>query len=153
MQIQEIRFADRFEFIVDVPDELSDCLVPKQILQPIIENAIIHGLEDRENGRVMVQAKLLEEDEEKVLQILIRDDGVGMSPEQVEKLNHCEKNGVPVKEQKSGSESRHSIGYYNVNEIIRLNYGESYGLHAESESGIGSTIYMTLPVRNGVQNV
>ena len=153
VQIQEIRFADRFEFIVDVPDELSDCLVPKQILQPIIENAIIHGLEDRENGRVMVQAKLLDEDEEKVLQILIRDDGVGMSPEQVEKLNHCEKNGAPVKEQKSGSESRHSIGYYNVNEIIRLNYGESYGLHAESESGVGSTIYMTLPVRKGVRNV
>ena len=147
VQIQEIRFADKFEFIVDLPDELAALLVPKQILQPIIENAIIHGLEGRENGRVMVQAR---QTGEEILKIQIRDDGVGMSREQVWKLNHCEED---TSEQHRMGEERHSIGYYNVNEIIRLNYGDGYGLYAESEEGAGTCIYMTLPVRKGEKDV
>ena len=147
VQIQEIRFADKFEFIVDLPDELAALLVPKQILQPIIENAIIHGLEGRENGRVMVQAR---QTGEEILQIQIRDDGVGMSREQVWKLNHCEED---TSEQHRMGEERHSIGYYNVNEIIRLNYGDGYGLYTESEEGAGTCIYMTLPVRKGEKDV
>lgn len=147
VQIQEIRFADKFEFIVDLPDELAALLVPKQILQPIIENAIIHGLEGRENGRVMVQAR---QTGEEILQIRIRDDGVGMSREQVWKLNHCEED---TSEQHRMGEERHSIGYYNVNEIIRLNYGDGYGLYTESEEGAGTCIYMTLPVRKGEKDV
>lgn len=147
VQIQEIRFADKFEFIVDLPDELASLLVPKQILQPIIENAILHGLEGRENGRVMVQAR---QTGEEILQIQIRDDGVGMSREQVWKLNHCEED---TSEQHSMGKERHSIGYYNVNEIIRLNYGDGYGLYTESEEGAGTCIYMTLPVRKGEKDV
>lgn len=50
-------------------------------------------------------------------------------------------------------EERHSIGYYNVNEIIRLNYGDGYGLYTESEEGAGTCIYMTLPVRKGEKDV
>lgn len=147
VQIQEIRFADKFEFIVDLPDELAALLVPKQILQPIIENAIIHGLEGRENGRVMVQAR---QTGEEILKIRIHDDGVGMSREQVWKLNHCEED---TSEQHRMGEERHSIGYYNVNEIIRLNYGDGYGLYTESEEGAGTCIYMTLPVRKGEKDV
>lgn len=147
VQIQEIRFADKFEFIVDLPDELAALLVPKQILQPIIENAIIHGLGGRENGRVMVRAR---QTGEEILQIRIRDDGVGMSREQVWKLNHFEED---TSEQHRMGEERHSIGYYNVNEIIRLNYGDGYGLYTESEEGAGTCIYMTLPVRKGEKDV
>lgn len=132
---------------MDLPDELAALLVPKQILQPIIENAIIHGLEGRENGRVMVQAR---QTGEEILQIRIHDDGVGMSREQVWKLNHCEED---TSEQHRMGEERHSIGYYNVNEIIRLNYGDGYGLYTESEEGAGTCIYMTLPVRKGEKDV
>lgn len=140
VQIQEIRFADRFEFIVDLPEELRECLVPKQILQPLIENSIIHGLEGRENGRVMIQASQIEGQEETLLQILVRDDGVGMTPEQVERLNHCE-------ETQADREDKHSIGFFNVNEIIRLNYGPAYGLHAVSRQREGTSVYVILPVR------
>ena len=125
---------------MDLPDELKECLVPKQILQPLIENSIIHGLEGRENGRVMIQASQIEGQEETLLQILVRDDGVGMTQEEVERLNHCEETQV-------NREDKHSIGFFNVNEIIRLNYGPAYGLHAVSRQGEGTSVYVILPVR------
>lgn len=140
VQIQKIRFADKFEYIVDVPEELNDCLVPKLILQPIIENSIIHGFAEKTHGIVMVQAMCIQGTEEEQLQIVVSDDGAGMSEQQLAKLNS--------KEQAKTAE-KHSIGFYNVNEIIRLNYGEAYGLKAESCEGKGARIFITMPVRRG----
>lgn len=140
VQIQKIRFEDKFEYIVDVPEELYDCEVPKLILQPIIENSIIHGFAEKNYGIVMVQAMYKKDTEEKEFEILISDDGAGMSQQQLAKLNS--------KEQIETSE-KHSIGFYNVNEIIRLNYGETYGLRAESDEGNGTKIFMTMPVTRG----
>ena len=147
LKILKTRLGKRLDVINELPASIMDYQVPRLILQPIIENAIIHGLEGRENGRVMVQAR---QTGEEILQIQIRDDGVGMSREQVWKLNHCEED---TSEQHRMGEERHSIGYYNVNEIIRLNYGDGYGLYTESEEGAGTCIYMTLPVRKGEKDV
>lgn len=147
VQIQKIRFADKFEYIVDVPEELLDCYVPKLILQPIIENSIRHGFAERENGTVMVSASKVQVNEEPGLQIIVRDDGAGMSPEQVEKLNACD----PEESGRQGE--KNSIGYFNVNAIIRLNYGESYGLRVESVWGEGTKVYITMPIREGENDV
>lgn len=140
VQIQKIRFEDKFEYIVDVPEELNDCLVPKLILQPIIENSIIHGFAERNHGIVMVQAMCIKDAEEEQIQIVISDDGAGMSEQQLAKLNSSER--VKTLE-------KHNIGFYNVNEIIRLNYGERYGLRAESGEENGTKVFMTMPVTRG----
>ncbi len=138
-EIQKIRFEDKFEMIVDVPEELENCLVPKLILQPIVENAIIHGLIERENGFVLIQAE--EQGEKKLLEILIQDNGMGMTEEEVTKLNEFKT--LPHTE-----ESGHtSIGFYNVNAIIQLHYGKEFGLRAESEEGVGTKIYIRLPIQ------
>lgn len=138
-EIQKIRFADKFELLVDIPAELEDCMLPKLTLQPIVENAVIHGLAEKEAGMVLVQAQALETG---VLQILVQDDGVGMTKEEVERLSET---GGQAEERVSGHES---IGYNNVDAIIRLHYGEQYGLRAESERGVGTKVYLTLPLQH-----
>ena len=136
-EIQKIRFADKFELIVDIPEELEECMLPKLTLQPIVENAIIHGLAECETGTVLVQATEVNGD---TLQILVQDDGTGMTKEEVRRLNET---GQTSEEKPSGHES---IGYNNVDAIIRLHYGEPYGLHVESEKGVGTKVYLTIPL-------
>lgn len=136
-EIQKIRFADKFELIVDIPEELEECMLPKLTLQPIVENAIIHGLAECETGTVLVQATEVNGD---TLQILVQDDGIGMTKEEVRRLNET---GQTSEEKPSGHES---IGYNNVDAIIRLHYGEPYGLHVESEKGVGTKVYLTIPL-------
>ena len=154
-EIQKIRFEDKFELIVDIPEELEDCMIPKLTLQPIVENAIIHGLADCETGTVLVQASVVKgtdrfqaaatdgsalDLEREIIQILVQDDGAGMTAEEVEQLNET---GETAKGRTSGHES---IGYNNVDAIIRLHYGEQYGLYTESEKGIGTKVYLSLPL-------
>lgn len=147
VQIQKIRFADKFEFIVDLPEELADCIVPKLILQPIVENSILHGFADRENGTVMVLVSEVQAEPEPKLVIIVQDDGAGMTREQVERLNECRIT------QGQADERKGNIGYFNVDGIIRLNYGEAYGLRVESNEGEGTKVYMVMPMRKGESNV
>lgn len=142
VEIQKIRFDDKFEFLTDIPEELMDAKVPKLILQPVIENAIIHGFSGRDYGMVLVQGKLDRESNQ--LRIFVRDDGVGVLPDVLERLNRHEAPEKMHKTEENGKNSS-SIGFYNVNEIIRLNYGNAYGISIESVPGEGTTVQYVLP--------
>lgn len=128
--IQQIRFDDKFIFLTDIPKELLDCEVPKLILQPIVENAIIHGLEGRDYGQVLVSGY---KDGENLI-LSVKDDGIGVSDEAMEKLNNHEQLA-------KGS----NIGFHNVDSIIRLHYGEEYGLHIERCENGGTEVVYRLP--------
>lgn len=144
VEIQKIRFEDKFEFLIDIPEELMEAKVPKLILQPIVENAIIHGFRGRDYGMVLLQGRL--DEEGGCLLIFVKDDGVGAPSEVIERLNRHEAPEKVPKEEKSGAEKRGgSIGFYNVNEIIRLNYGDVYGLSIESVPGEGTKVKYVLP--------
>ncbi len=130
--IQKIRFSGRFQYVVDLPEELEDCMIPKLILQPLVENAILHGLENSDNGYIYVYAARQEDR----LRVSVTDDGVGMAPETVERLNSGESIMVEG-----------HLGLYNVSQIIRLYYGSGYGLHASAQPGVGTTVTVVLPVR------
>lgn len=143
-EIQKIRFEDKFELAIDIAEGLEDCLVPKLILQPIVENAIIHGLAERETGFVLIKASTKETG--KVFEIVIQDNGMGMSREEVLRLNELKT--LPHTEESGHS----SIGFYNVNAIIQLHYGQEFGLRAESKQGIGTQIYMRLPIQISDRN-
>lgn len=128
--IQRIRFNGNFTFDMEVPMELEDCIVPKLIVQPIVENAIIHGLAGREDGHVFLNAY----EKENCLHIEVTDDGCGMEAEIIEQLNTHDRNNL-----------KGHIGFYNVDTIIRLYYGEGYGLHAELLQGGGTRVSIVLP--------
>lgn len=138
IDIQRIRFSGRFRYVVDLPPALEDCVLPKLILQPIVENAIIHGLAEKESGYIYIYALPDGED----LLISVTDDGCGMSPEVIAKLHRADSHI-----------SEGHLGLYNVNHIVRMNYGQRYGLSAHSVAGVGTTITVRLPMRKELPDV
>ena len=87
MEIQKIRFDGNFSFDVELPFELEDCLVPKLIIQPIVENAILHGFKDKKEGHIFLNIYKVDN----VLYIEVSDDGCGISLDIVKQLNNREK--------------------------------------------------------------
>ena len=131
IEIQKIRFAGRFLYETEVPDQLENCLVPKMILQPLVENAILHGLAGRENGYICVYAS----QSGSLLKVAVTDDGCGMSQEMVDWVNSH------FPEKREGH-----VGLYNVIQILKLHYGQEYGMQAQVVLGEGTTITITLPL-------
>ena len=131
IEIQKIRFAGSFLYETEVPDQLENCLVPKMILQPLVENAILHGLEGRENGYICVYASQTDS----LLRVAVSDDGWGMPQEMVDWVNSH------FPEKREGH-----VGLYNVIQILKLHYGQEYGMQAEVVPGQGTTITLTLPL-------
>ena len=130
-KIQKIRFNGKFDFRYEIAPETEEILVPKLIVQPIVENAVIHGLADADEGHIFVRAYL----ERKELVIEVSDDGCGISDEVIRRLGNRDK------EQKNGH-----IGFYNVDTIIRLHYGKDYGLRAERLAAGGTKVTIRIPV-------
>ena len=129
--IQKIRFDDFFDLIINVPDELKCAVVPKLILQPLVENAIIHGLEDRDDGRLFISSQ---RDDSELLKIFIEDNGKGISDEMID-----------IIESDDISRLEGHLGLNNVNTIIKLYYGKSYGITAERLEAGGTRMTITLP--------
>ena len=131
VEIQRIRLSDSFTFAQDVPEALLSCLVPKMMLQPLAENAILHGLSGVQDGRLTVTAR----EEGGVLEICVLDNGCGFPAEML--------GPYQAPEQQTGH-----LGLFNVDTILRKHYGESFGLRLENrKDGAGACITARLPMR------
>jgi len=142
LHIQQVRFKERMEFHFDISEETLECIVPKMILQPVIENAIFHGLEPSMNkGKLFISGKI---ENENTLVICVKDNGVGISRQQLseiqDRLVNFDKD--PSLKVKAG------IGVTNVNNRIKLKWGKDYGLSIMSEKEIGTEAIFTIPVRS-----
>ena len=138
--IQQIRFDNGFRFEMDVPEELYSCRILKLILQPLVENALYHGLLHCNAGSSIY---LSARKENKIIYFTVKDDGVGMASETLEQLQK-----LLEEKPKFGELSQHaneSIGLKNINARIRLYYGEDYGLSVKSEQGCGTTVQIKIP--------
>lgn len=134
MEIQSIRLSARCRFEVDLPPDLEDCLVPKMILQPIVENAVLHGLDGVEDGVVRVQVRAVEGN---TLRISVTDNGRGLPPELV---------GPYVRSSEPAGRSH--LGLYNVDTILKKHYGPDYGLYLDRrQDGPGTEVTATLPLQ------
>lgn len=134
VEIQRIRLSGAFTFSVEVPPELLDCPVPKMILQPIVENAILHGLEGVEHGSISVHAEACQG----VLSISVTDNGRGLPPELVGPYAS-----------RARELSRGHLGLYNVDTILRKHYGDRFGLYLCSRpDGSGAVVTAALPIQN-----
>lgn len=140
LTIQQMRFKNKFVYEIRAAQDVMGLACLKLMLQPLVENAIYHGMEFMDgDGLIEIAVKKDGED----LWIEVRDNGLGMTKEQVENLL-SEK---PHVSSKRGS----GIGVKNVNERIRLYFGEAYGLVIESEPDEGSVIRCHLPVKEYVE--
>lgn len=136
LMIQQMRFKNKFEFKIDAAPETLNLASLKLMLQPLVENAIYHGMEFMDgDGEILVQSWLENED----LWFIIRDNGLGMPEEQAESL--LSDNGPEHVHSGKGS----GIGVKNVNERIRLYFGKKYGLSIQSELDEGTEIKIHLP--------
>lgn len=139
LTIQKLRFNDRVNYTLNVEDnmKLEDYQILPLLLQPIVENAILHGLEGTEtNGQIVIEVKTRDE----LLLIDILDNGLGMNRQALYELT----SSINEPNKKSTS----SIGLYNINQRIKLFYGEAYGIKINSSPQKGTLVSLTLPLRN-----
>ncbi len=135
LSIQNIRYKNRFDYVITVADELLSAKTLKLILQPVVENALYHGLEYMyDRGEIVIEATA----EGEGLLFAIRDNGIGMDEETCQGLFHSK----PVVEPKGSG-----VGMKNVNERIKLYYGAQYGMTVESELEEGTTVYIKIPLQ------
>jgi two-component system sensor histidine kinase YesM len=136
MVIQKIRYEDRLHFEVDIDEELLHYYVIRLFLQPIVENAINHGI-DRGNGQGRIQLVGNKEADRMILKVI--DNGHGMTSEKLELLRNRLRN-------KTDAEGPTGNGLINVHRRIILQYGEAYGLDLESMPYSGTKVTITLPL-------
>ncbi len=129
IEIQKLRLSNSFHFCVDVPVNLESCIIPKMILQPIVENAVLHGIDGVENSLIRVCAAK----EDHRLRISVEDNGIGFPPNAEESILI--------------SREGHHLGLHNVNTILIKHYGPESRLHLDrGTGGIGARVFFTLPV-------
>ena len=132
VEIQRIRLSDSFTFEQDVPEALLSCMVPKMMLQPLAENAILHELSGVPDGRLSVTAQQLEGE---VLEIRVCDNGCGFPADMLGQY-------------KPPAQPTGHLGLLNVDTILRKHYGERFGLRLENrKDGAGACITARLPMR------
>lgn len=131
--IQKMRYRDKLEYEINTDEELNKHMVIKLLLQPLVENAIYHGIKYKD-GKGLITIREYVSDGK--LCISVQDDGVGMSPNELEHIYDEEKN----------SSVSTGVGVYNVDKRIKLNYGEEYGLFYRSWQGMGTVATIMLPL-------
>lgn len=133
--IQELRYGDSFTYEIDMEPAVLDFNIVKLTLQPLIENAIYHGIKNsRKKGHIRIKGFIQEDD----CVIRIEDNGAGMAAEKLEQINRSLSN-MCTSEDGDGT----GIGIYNVHKRLRLNYGMKYGLRYESSSEAGTIVVVT----------
>ncbi|KZE69899.1 histidine kinase [Paenibacillus jamilae] len=147
MQIQQTRYRDRLRWELNVPDELKDLFVLKLMLQPVVENAIYHGIKARRGpGTICVEAKA----EDDKLLLTVRDDGAGMTAERLRELREWLERPLEAMEgrqkQKGVRTNGRSYGMLNVQARIQLSFGEEYGIALDSKEGAGTCVTITHPL-------
>lgn len=142
--IQSYRFENKFSFDIKVSQEDAEVYnyqVPKLSLQPIVENAIFHGLETKAaDGKVTIRAYTTD----KELVMVISDNGVGIAPDTLLQMQNALRTQGQLEMHKS-SEHGNGIALYNVNQRIKLLFGEAYGLYIYSTKGMGTDVEIWLP--------
>lgn len=132
LKLHKYRFKDRLTYEINISDEIKECLVPKLLLQPIIENAIKYGYKEKMNLNIIIKAKL----ERDVVKFFIIDNGGGIEPDVL--------NDITRILQMDKNESN-NIGLYNANRRLKILYGDRYGISIISNYGEGTEVQMKLP--------
>ncbi|WP_181909553.1 cache domain-containing sensor histidine kinase [Paenibacillus taihuensis] len=141
VELLRYRFKNRFELEYDIPGELMSFHVMKLMFQPIVENAILHGMEGKdEKVRILLSART----EGDMAIFVLRDEGVGMDSMRLHLLR-----GSIQGLQAPQDGTRTGVGLRNINERIKLHYGESYGIEVDSRPDAGTEVRLRLPYKRG----
>ena len=134
LEIQQIRYQDILSYEISVPEDIFEYRIPKITLQPLVENALYHGIKNRRGGGKIIVSG---ENKEDCILLKVIDDGMGMTKERKAEVERGLREATP--------EESSIYGLYNINERIRLTYGGSYGIYLESEFEKGTVVTVRLP--------
>lgn len=160
MQIQQVRYGEQYRYEEAIPEELMSCRVLKLTLQPLVENALFHGLTPQQGGLISITGEVSAQR----LRLYVRDNGVGMDDTARRRLNEgtIDRNDSapagyttsrtdPSSTEQTGSRGSGrfrftGIGLRNVHERIRIHHGERYGLRIASRPGVGTIVRVEIPL-------
>ncbi|GEM_PF-91092 len=140
LKLQNMRYPDAIEFVVDISDDFLDYEIPKLTLQPIIENSVLHGIMEKEEKSGTIVLTGWREDETLVL--LLSDDGVGMDAEILDKILY----------EKERPQKGNNIAVFNTHHRLQILYGETFGLSYKSTPGQGTEVYIRIPAKKKNQD-
>lgn len=135
IEIERLRYRDRIEVVWDCPDSIGDYVTVPLLIQPLVENAISHGIVAK-GGRGTIAIRI--EERKDCLVLSVTDDGAGLAPERLREINE---------ELKHGRHMEEHIGIYNCSRRLALTFGRRYGIRLESEPGRGTAVFARLPKR------
>jgi two-component system sensor histidine kinase YesM len=140
LQVQKMRFTKRLNYQVDISEDILDAEIPKLIIQPFVENAVVHGFENAASPCLLEVKGWLEDGQ---IHFSIKDTGIGMSEEQTRAIWQTDD---------SKRYSGQRIGKYaikNVMERLELKYGDNFNLNIDSKIGLGTTVFIRIPLKEG----
>ncbi|MBM7563436.1 sensor histidine kinase [Paenibacillus sacheonensis] len=141
LQLQSYRYVDKFDYAIDIPEDIKSIAIPRMSLQPLVENAIVHGIELNDGfSHLRVTGTRLADR----IHLTVEDDGLGLSASRLAEIHRWLKEGTTL------SRDTH-IGLRNVHSRLKDMYGESYGLIVESTEGQGARVTMILPDETGAR--
>jgi len=134
--IQNIRYGNMIELKIDVSEDIKRIIIPKLILQPIVENSIIHGFDfSSQKGEILISTR----EENGEINIYITDNGVGIDEEEIKKI---------LSEPPDNERGKlNSIGVWNIHKRLKLIYGENYGVQIESKKNNYTTVNILIPIK------
>ena len=139
IRIMDYRFDDKIRLTMEIPEQMRALSMPKFTLQPIVENAVLHGFtEKRADCEICISGQV----QDGAARLRIVDNGCGIAADALEKINADLKEPFQPGQPRNG---RVSIGIYNVNSRLKLNYGDKYGVRIFSEVGVGTTAEIEFP--------
>ena len=145
LEIQQVRYQDILTYSINVPEEIYISSIPKITIQPLVENALYHGIKNKRGGGcITITGKV----ESKCIYLYIEDNGIGMTEERLEQINRKINAGEKTENEADAGGNREEaeiFGLYNVNERIRLKFGSRYGIHIDSEFNKGTVVTVLLP--------
>ena len=141
LTIQQVRYQDILSYEIEVPKNLNDERIPKITIQPIVENALYHGIKNKRGmGKILISGNLYDDH----YTICVEDNGIGMEETRLHQIQEML--------EKSGGANDDSYGLYNVNERIRLKFGKEYGIRIASTYQKGTQVWITLPCQKNQPN-
>lgn len=138
LKIQQFRYQDIMDYEIQIEEEMKKFVIPKLLLQPLVENALYHGVK-KKRGKSLIRVKGFQKDEKLIFQVI--DNGKGMSAEELNTLRENVQKGPDERKNKG-------FGLANVNQRIRHYYGETYGLYIESTENEGTEATIIIAAKN-----
>ena len=137
IRLLNMRFRNNIDLVIDIPDELLEYEIPKLTLQPVVENAILHGIMEKaeKKGCIVITGWINNEN----IELMVSDDGVGIPEEKLE----------TILDGTGNSKTGNNIAIYNTHHRLQILYGEKYGLSYFSELGIGTDVNILIPAKKG----